>query len=187
MAKATSKSKPRRMSDAAVTKATGKPWKEWFTILDMAGAKKMNHQQIVAILSREHGVGPWWQQMLTVTYEQARGLRKVHEKTDGFSISRSKTVPVPIAKVYKAWAEPRIRERWLSDSKFAVRKTMANRSMRITWIDGKTTVEMMLYPKGAGKSQVTVQHNKLPSAAAGEKMKKYWATQLERMVKALQT
>ena len=34
----------------------------------------MNHKQIVALLYAKHNVGPWWQQMVTVTYEQARGL-----------------------------------------------------------------------------------------------------------------
>jgi len=41
-------------------------------ILDKAGAKKMDHKQIVAYLSEQHQVGPWWQQMVTVGYEQAR-------------------------------------------------------------------------------------------------------------------
>src|SRR5216117_1433710 len=88
-------STPKRMSDAAVVRATGKKWAEWFAILDKAGAKKLTHQQIVAVLAKKHGLAPWWQQMVTVTYEQARGLRKVHERPDGYSISRSKTLPVP--------------------------------------------------------------------------------------------
>src|SRR5881394_2432690 len=91
-----SKPKPKRMSDAAVAKATDKPWKEWFAILDKAGGRKLNHQQIVAVLAMKHRIGPWWQQIVTVEYERSRGLRRVHEKADGFfSISRSKTVPVP--------------------------------------------------------------------------------------------
>src|SRR5207247_11152697 len=143
----------KRMSDMAVFRATGKKWNEWFTILDKAGAEKMNHQEIVAILSKKRGVGLWWQQMVTVTYERARGLRKVHQRPDGYSISRSKTVPVPIAKLYRAWVEPRLRGKWLSDSKFTVRKATTKRSMRITWIDGKTTIETMFYPKAAAKSQ----------------------------------
>ena len=64
-----------RMSDAAVQASTGKIWKEWFAILDKAGARKMDHKQIVAYLVKHHKVGPWWQQMVTVIYEQARGLR----------------------------------------------------------------------------------------------------------------
>ena len=147
----------------------------------------MNHQQIVAVLGSKHRVKPWWRQMVTVAYEQARGMRRVHERPDGYSISRSKTVPVPIAKLYRAWTEPKSRERWLGNSKFTIRKATVNRSIRMLWNDGKTTVESMFYPKGAGKSQVTVQHNRLASANHGEKMKKYWGERLERMVKSLAT
>lgn len=60
-----------------------KKWNQWFAILDKAGAKKMTHQEIVKFLNSQHDVGPWWQQMVTVTYEQARGLREKHEKPGG--------------------------------------------------------------------------------------------------------
>ena len=36
-----------RMSDEAVKAKTGKTWKEWFAILDQAGAIKLTHQEIV--------------------------------------------------------------------------------------------------------------------------------------------
>ena len=76
-----------RMSDDAVTAKTGKNWKQWFAVLDKAGAKKMTHQEIVSLLHSKHAVGPWWVQMITVTYEQQSGLRQNHEKPDGFQIS----------------------------------------------------------------------------------------------------
>ena len=63
MKKTAERKKPGRMSDAAVQSKTGKTWPEWFKVLDAAGARKMSHQQIVAVLSKQHGVGPWWQQM----------------------------------------------------------------------------------------------------------------------------
>ena len=69
-----------RMSDEAVKAKTGKNWKEWFAILDRSGANKMGHQEIVKCLNTKHDIGPWWQQMVTVTYEQARGLREKHQK-----------------------------------------------------------------------------------------------------------
>src|SRR5687768_242594 len=39
-----------KMSDDAVKAKTGKVWKEWFAILDKAGAKNMTHQEIVRYL-----------------------------------------------------------------------------------------------------------------------------------------
>jgi len=174
------------ISNDKVKAATGRTWPEWFAVLDRAGAKTMEHPAIARMLSSRFKVKPWWTQMVTVEYERARGLRKVHEKADGmFSVSRSKTVPVPIAMLYKAWAEPKAREEWLKEPKLTVKKATTNRSMRIAWADGATDVVTMFYPKGAGKSQVTVEHNKLSSARQGEKMKKYWGQRLERMVKTL--
>lgn len=67
-------------SDAAVAAKTGKSWAQWFAVLDAAGANKMSHKEIVAYLRDNHDIGSWWQQMVTVGYEQARGLREKHAR-----------------------------------------------------------------------------------------------------------
>src|SRR3989442_10802578 len=99
----TGDAKSPRMSDEAVKAKTGKTWKEWFTILDKAGAKKMTHQEIAKFIDAKHGVGPWWQQMVTVTYEQQSGLRAKHERPEGFQISVSRTISVPLTKLYTSF------------------------------------------------------------------------------------
>lgn len=53
-----SNTKAAGMSDAAVEARTDKNWKQWFSILDAAGAKKMNHREIVAYLATKFKVGP---------------------------------------------------------------------------------------------------------------------------------
>jgi uncharacterized protein YndB with AHSA1/START domain len=169
-----------RMSDDAVKAKTGKAWTEWFKILDDAGAKRMTHQEIVALLSKKHGVGPWWQQMVTVTYEQARGLRKAHQKPAGFEISVSRTIGVPVGRGFKAWTDNKIRKQWLP-ANLTIRKATANKSLRITWEDRRTSVAVAFLPKGAGKSQVVAQHSKIPDAKAAAKMKKSWAAALDRL------
>jgi uncharacterized protein YndB with AHSA1/START domain len=173
------------VSDAAVQKATGKTWPEWFKLLDAAGAKTMTHKEIVAVLVEQHGVGPWWQQMVTVGYEQARGLREKHQKTDGYSVSRSKTLNVPVSRAFRAWKDAKLRAAWLAEDGIVIRKATTNRSLRITWSDAKTSVEVMFYPKGESKVQVTVQHNKLASAAAGDRLKKFWGAALDRLAAEL--
>jgi uncharacterized protein YndB with AHSA1/START domain len=179
-----SASTQRAMSDDAVQKATGKTWPQWFAALDKAGAAELDHRGIVAIAAK-HGAGPWWQQMVTVEYERARGLRAKHETTSGFSVSRSKTLDVPIAELYAACAEPKRRAKWLPEPKLVVHKATPNRSMRVTWTDGVKSVELMFYAKGASKAQVTVQHSKLPDAKAAERMKTYWSEALERLARQL--
>jgi hypothetical protein len=167
MAQRSIKGAPPSIGDDAVHARTGKNWNAWFRILDRAGAKKMDHKQIVAHLRTNYELSPWWQQSVTVAYEQARGLRDLHEKPAGYEIGRSKTVAVRPETAYKAWSLLRTRRRWLQDPEFSVRKSTPNRSMRITWVDDKTHVDVMFWDKGdkeRDKCQVTVQHSKLRSA-----------------------
>lgn len=169
------------MSDDAVKAKTGKTWKQWFAILDKAGAKKLSHPEIVKHLNDEHGVGPWWRQMVTVTYEQSRGLRKQHQGPDGFQISVSRTVAVPIANLYKAFETEKSRNRWLKEDGLAVRTAMANKSIRGAWNEVKTSLEISFIPKGDDKSQVVVTHSKLPTAKASATMKAFWGKALDRL------
>ena len=169
------------MSDDAVKAKTGKTWKQWFAILDKAGGKKMTHQEIVKYLNSEHGVGPWWQQMVTVTYEQQSGRRAQHQKPDGFQISVSRTVAAPLTAVYEAFGNSKKRALWLQEEGLVERTATANKSMRVTWNDRKTSLEISFLQKGENKSQVVVQHSKLPNASAAAKMKKYWGEALDRL------
>lgn len=175
------------MSDAAVKAKTGRDWGEWIAVLDKAGARKLDHKGIVKIVGGKYKIGPWWQQMVTVGYEQACGLRAKHQTTTGYSISRSKTLGIPIAAAFRAWSDERTRRKWLKDADFTIRKATTNRSLRITWEDGETNVEVMFYAKGPSKSQVTVQHNKLATAKAGEKMKAYWGAAMGRLAETVAT
>jgi len=181
MPPATKPAKGPRMSDEAVKAKTGKTWKEWFAILDKAGANKLTHKEIVKLLNTSHGVGPWWQQMVTVTYEQQRGLRDAHEKPEGYQISVSRTVTVPLGKLYKAFASEKNRAQWLAEEGLIVRTATANKSMRVTWKDGKTSVEIGFFAKADDKSQVAVQHSKLADAKNAAKMKAYWGQALDRL------
>jgi uncharacterized protein YndB with AHSA1/START domain len=167
------------MSDAAVQAKTGRTWPEWFKLLDAEGARQMSHKEIVAVLRDRHGVGPWWQQMVTVTYEQARGLRAKHEVAGGFQVSASRTVAAPVAAVFAAWKDARGRKRWLPGS-FTIRSETPDKSLRFAWPDGGR-VEVSFYPKGEAKTQVTVQHSRLPDAAAADERKAFWGQVLEAL------
>jgi uncharacterized protein YndB with AHSA1/START domain len=174
-----------RMSDEAVEAKTGKTWSRWFKHLDAAGGKKMSHQQLVAHLSEKHGVRPWWTQMVAVTYEQSRGLRDKHEKPEGYEISVSRTMDAAVSKAFKAWTDEKTRKLWLP-ANFTIRKATANKSLRLTWEDGKTIVAVAFYPKGAGKCQVVAQHNKLKDAKVAAKMKAFWGKALDALKKLIE-
>jgi uncharacterized protein YndB with AHSA1/START domain len=169
------------ISSEALKAKTGRTWEEWCAILDKAGAKKMSHREIVAFLRKRYRVGPWWQQMVTVGYEQARGLREKHQRGDVFSIGVSKTIEASVATLYKFWLDEKHRRCWLGNKKIVVRTATLHKSMRITWPDGKTSLIVNFYPRGDGKGQVAVSHEKLPDAKAAARMKSFWAGTLDRM------
>lgn len=168
------------ISAAAVKKATGRTWPEWIAILDKAGAKSWPHAEIALWLHKKHKVPDWWCQMVTVGYEQASGRRVKHQKTDGYEISVSKTIAAPVAVAFDAWKDANVREQWLPGVALTVRKATPHKSIRITWSDG-TNLSVNFWPKGPLKSQVVPQHGKLEDPTTAEKMKTYWAEQLERL------
>ena len=175
------------IGDDAVRAKTGKSWSEWFAILDAAGATRMTHREIARHLADRHGrIGGWWCQMVTVEYERARGMREKHEPTAGFSVSGSRTLAAPMSALYKAWKDGRVRARWLPDAPLSIRKATPNKSMRISWGQPESTLDVYFYAKGAAKTQVTVQHSKLASGKAAARMKAHWARSLDRLKEMLE-
>ncbi len=168
------------ITSTAVKKATGKTWREWLGLLDKAGAAKLPHKDIVQRLQKAYRLPDWWGQMITVGYEQARGLRLKHQKPDGFEISVTKTIAAPVDRAFAAWRESALREQWLPRTPLTVRKATPHKSIRILWGDA-STLSVNFWPKGSLKCQVVPQHAKLPSPDAAEKMKAYWADKLEAL------
>lgn len=168
---------PGGISSESVQAKTGKTWPEWVKALDAAGCQKMTHKEIVAIVNGQFGVGPWWGQMVTVGYEQAKGLRDKHQKTDGYAVSASKTFNVSADKAFKAFQNARTRQKWLPEP-ITIRKATPAKSLRITWGEGPSSISVGLYPKGDAKCQVALQHEKLGSAKDVAKYKKFWAEKM---------
>lgn len=165
----------------AVKGATGKTWAEWCALLDRRGAQEMTHKDIAVLLSRDHGIKPWWSQMVTVGYEQSRGLRDKHQKPDGYTASVSRVVNAPLSVVFGAWSTAPRRRRWMGDEMITVRKVTANKSMRITWDRDGSNVDVNFTAKGPEKCQVAVEHSKLANAAESARAKAFWSEALERL------
>jgi hypothetical protein len=166
------------MSDEAVRAKTGRGWKQWVEVLDGAQAQAMKHRDIARHLSEVHDVPDWWSQMVTVGYERIRGLRAIGQRRDGaWEASKSKTFPVPITRLFRAFHDARTRKLWLPGVDLKVRTSVPQKSMRITWSDG-TSLQAYFIAKGDKKSVVTLQHTKLASAAHAQKMKALWAERL---------
>ena len=174
------------VGDDAVRAKTGKGWQEWFAVLDARGAAGLDHAAIARMWSAELKVPSWWSQMVTVGYEQARGLRQKGQRPDGYSVSASRTMNAPAAAAFGAWTDARARAKWLgADADLTVRKATPGKSVRGTWGDGRGNVEVHLWPKGAARCQVAVQHSKLTSNAEALRMKQFRGEALDRLREVL--
>ena len=172
------------ITDKVVVPKTGKTMVEWFAVLDEKGAKKLDSHGIYALIASIDGLKPlgeWNQGLLTTTYQWDRGLRERGQKADGFEISISKTIAVPVGELYKAWADDAIRAEWLAEKDISITKATENKSVRGLWSDKTTRLSVDFYPKGDAKSQVVVQHLKLPNAEKAAEMKEYWSKVLNNL------
>jgi len=171
------------ITDKLVVEKTGEPMEHWFKLLDKQGAKKLTHREIfnlVASIGDLAPLGQWNQNLLTTTYEWDRGLKERGQKGKDFEISVSKMINAPIAALYDSWVDEGTRKKWLAEN-IVIRKATENRSARITWADGVTSLSVDLYPKSDSKSQVVVQHLKIPDSKMAAEMKEFWSKKLEAL------
>jgi hypothetical protein len=162
------------MSDDAIRAKTGRGWEEWFDLLDDWGAADRPRAETVRWLADAHAIEGWNAQAVTVTYERARGLRAVGEHADGFTVTASKTVAVPVDRLYEAFVDDAQRARWLPAAQLSVRTTSRPKSARFDWGDDGTRVVVAFIAKGDAKSAAALAHERLPDARAAERMKAFW-------------
>jgi len=166
------------MSDEAVQAKTGRNWRQWVVVLDEHDASGLSHRDIARLVRDQFETGGWWAQTITVGYERIRGLREVGQQRGGtYDANKSKTLPVAVARLYKAFSTKRIRERWLPGVALKIRSSAVDKSMRMTWPDG-TKVDVYFTAKTSTKSQVAVQHRGLATSTAMTDAKVYWAERL---------
>jgi Domain of unknown function (DUF4287) len=174
------------VSDEVIRRRTGRGWEEWFDLLDEWGALDRKHSEIARWLREEQGIDGWSSQSVTVSYERARGLREVGESADGFSITASKTIAVPVERLYDAFVDESLRERWLPDAELRERTATRPKGARFDWGDGSTRLIVGFEPKGDAKSTVALAHERLPDAGEAERMKVYWRERVAALKEALE-
>ena len=174
------------VSDEVIRRRTGRGWEEWFDLLDDSGAIAKPHREIARWLQSEHGIDGWSAQSVTVSYERARGRRAVGEHADGFAITASKTVAVPVDRLYDAFVDESLRERWLPDGRLRERTATKPKSARFDWGDGETRVVVGFTAKGDAKSVVDIEHARLPDAAEAERMKAFWRERVAALKEVLE-
>jgi hypothetical protein len=174
------------MSDESIRRRTGRGWEEWFDLLDESGAAERSHPEIASWLTSEHGIAGWDAQSVTVSYERARGLRAVGERPEGFSVTASKTVAVPVERLYDAFVDEALRQRWLPDGELAERTATKPKSARFDWGDGETRVIVGFDSKDEAKSTVALEHSRLADAEEAERMKAFWRERVTTLKEVLE-
>jgi hypothetical protein len=166
-------------SEESVLRNTGRPYRDWFALLDEWGAVDRPHGEIAAWLGSEFGVPGWWCQNVTVEYERARGLRPLRGDRDGtYNVSASRTVAVPAERLYVAFVEPALRERWLPGGELRERTSQPARSARFDWGDGGTRVIATFEAKGEVKSTVALSHERIAESDEADRLKAFWRERL---------
>ena len=161
------------MSDAAVVKASGMTWPEWTRVLDEVGATEMEHRAIAEHVHGNYDVSGWWAQMITVSYERFRGLRDVGQRRGGgYDVNKSKTIGVPVRRLYVAFDDPAQRAQWLPKVELQIRTATKDKSMRCLMADD-SPVDVYFASKGDAKSTVSIQHRKLPDKETADETRAF--------------
>jgi hypothetical protein len=169
------------MSDASIKAKTGCTWERWVKSLDHLGADKMSHAEIAELVSRKYKVGDWWTQTVAVGYERIKGLRARGQRRDGsYEATKSRTFDVPVATLFDAWADKKVRDLWMDGTSVKVRTATSPKSIRLGLADGGILAVGFL-PKGKTKSSVAVSQAKLPDRETAERLKLYWSERLDAL------
>ena len=179
---------PLLASDERIRERTGRGWEEWFDLLDDWGATERPHREIARWVADQLGIGPlvWDAQAITSSYERARGLRAVGETEQGFAASTSRTVAVPVERLFDAVVDESQRRSWLPDGELSERTATRPKSARFDWGDGTSRVMVVFDAKGEQKSTVALQHVRLPDSDEADRMKAYWRERVTALKEELE-
>ncbi len=175
-------------SDETNPERTGRGWEDWFDLLDEWGAADKTHREIARWLAGQQGIHPlaWNAQAIAGSYERSRRGRQVGEHEDGFTVTATKTVAVPIERLYAAFVDADERARWLPGAELRERTTIEPRSARFDWGDGPSRIHVSLTAKGEAKTTAALTHERLPDSAAAERMKAFWRERVAGLKEVLE-
>ena len=192
------------ISSAAVKKATSRTWDQWIALLDRLGAKKMVHRDIARMInSRKYIKSGWWCQMVTNSYEKARGQLVLGQTADaGFQIEVTKTLPISPRRAWQRLISPRGIQVWLGRGRIFLQRgkpyRMANgvsgelrtvhrgRRLRLTYQPrgamSASTLQINVVPRQSIRGTcIGFHYEKLRSAKERESMRRHWQQVLRQI------
>ena len=195
-----------RISNEAFLKATGKSPDEWFAFMDQAGAARLDHKGIIALLHDKAGMASaWWQQETATAYEQARGKRAIGETAaEGFQIGVTRVLDIEPEEAWRLMTEEPGRSLWLGKTEKMPRQGESyntsegttgrvtsfteGRHVRLTWQphgwSKPSSLQFYVLPTG-GKTSFRFHQERLTSANQREEMRIRWQAVLDRLGKLI--
>jgi|GEM_PF-858082 len=105
---------------------------------------------------------------------------KAGPPVEGYRAYASRTVNVPVERLFAAWMDEAARNSWLGEGKLSIRGVTENRSLRARWEDD-TPVDVRFTAKGDAKSEVSVDHRRIVDEEAAAAQKALWKDALGRL------
>jgi hypothetical protein len=157
-------------SDERIRERTGRGWEEWFDRIDEWG--ELTHREIARRIAAELNIDPlaWNAQAITMSYERTRGGRQAGQREDGFAVTATKTLPVPVEQLFDAF---------LAQGELSERTSTRPKSARFDW--GESRVNAVFVAKGEASSTVSVEHRRLADPDEAERMKAFWRERLTQL------
>ena len=130
------------------------------------------HREIARRIAAELSIDPlaWNAQATTMSYERTRGGRQPGQRDDGFAVTATKTLPVPVEQLFDAF---------LAHDELRERTSTRPGSARFDWGDSRGNA--VFVAKGEASSTVSVEHRRLADPDEVDRMKAFWRERLPQL------
>ncbi|ANE04034.1 hypothetical protein [Corynebacterium crudilactis] len=170
------------MSPESILNGTGTSWDQWLKILDDTKATAWNHAQIAKYLLDNFEVSGWWAQGIAIGYEYERGMREPGMTSDGFAANASKTLNLPVEKVWKFFGDDELRAQWLEPDLLLKTSATEPKTFNAKWLADDSRISVNFTAKGENKSSFGIQHRRLPEQGQIAVMKAFWKDRISTLV-----
>lgn len=176
-----------KTDESGLVRSTGRDRQEWFDLLDSWDAVSREYREIAAWLTGEYRLSSWWAQKLIVEYQQDRGVRARGSRPDGtYTTTATKTIDAPLETVYLAIVDVGRRTEWLPEVEMTERTARHGRSARFDWDQDSSRVNFTVQASPSGKTQVSIEQERLPTMAAADAINRYWGERLTALRQQLE-
>jgi uncharacterized protein YndB with AHSA1/START domain len=172
---------PFPVSDEELRRRTGRGWEQWLDLLDERGASERPAGEVANWVFEQHGIDPRSAQVIAIGYERAQGGRTGGHRSEGFEVRASKTVSVPVERLFEAFVDAAVRERWLPDAELRERTSRRPRSVRFDWAEGEARLHATFEASGASTSSVSLRHLRVPDAEEAARLEGFWEERLSAL------